>query len=82
MSDAVQPEEFRNVKAGEWVAPAHQGYLMKCCDCGLVHRFDYRIVKVNKNRKTATIQGARYHVQMRAYRAGNPGYGGYEKGNP
>lgn len=52
---------------------------MKCCDCGLVHRFDYRVVKNNKNRKRATIQNARYMVQMRAYRAGNPGYGGYDK---
>lgn len=67
--------EFEAPKAGEWVNPVKGGYLLKCCDCGLVHRFDFRVVKVNKNRKTATVQGARYYVQFRAYRDGYNGFG-------
>lgn len=26
-----------------WVQPVRRGYLMSCCDCGLVHRMDFRI---------------------------------------
>ena len=33
-----KPEE------GEWVSPVMTGYKMSCCDCGLVHRLDFRIV--------------------------------------
>lgn len=32
-------------KAGEWVQPIRNGYKMRCCDCGLVHRLDFRVVK-------------------------------------
>jgi len=28
----------------EWVCPDPKGYLMKCCDCGLVHEAEFRIV--------------------------------------
>ena len=38
-----------------WVQPVKRGYIMACCDCGLVHRMDFR------------IQGGR--VQFRAQRA-------------
>ena len=27
-----------------WVQPVKRGYLMACCDCGLVHRMDFRVV--------------------------------------
>jgi Zn-finger protein len=33
------------VKDGEWVRPVETGYLMGCCDCGLVHRMDFRVHK-------------------------------------
>lgn len=29
----------------EWVCPDPKGYLMKCCDCGLVHEAEFRIVR-------------------------------------
>lgn len=29
----------------EWISPKMRGYLMKCCDCGLVHEIDFRIVR-------------------------------------
>jgi len=32
-----EPEE------GEWVLPVRRGYKMACCDCGLVHRIDFRL---------------------------------------
>ncbi len=38
---------------GEWVQPL-TGYKMACCDCGLVHRMEFR--------------GVRGKIQFRAYR--------------
>ena len=38
---------------GEWVQPV-AGYKMACCDCGLIHRMEFRV-----------RQG---HVQFRAWR--------------
>ncbi len=34
-----EPEE------NEWVRPTQQDYRMMCCDCGLVHHVDFRIVE-------------------------------------
>lgn len=31
-------------KDGEWVQPVKKGYKMRCCDCGLVHRIDFRVL--------------------------------------
>jgi hypothetical protein len=28
-----------------WIQPKHDGYLMQCCDCGLVHELQFRVVK-------------------------------------
>jgi Zn-finger protein len=32
------------IKPGEWVQPVRKGYKLRCCDCGLVHRMDFRVV--------------------------------------
>ena len=32
---------------GEWVQPKRRGYKLACCDCGLVHRLNFRLVKRN-----------------------------------
>jgi len=37
------PLRFKEVKANSWQQPVMKGYLMKCCDCGLVHEMDFRI---------------------------------------
>lgn len=37
--------EYEKPEAGEWVKPKKRGYLMACCDCGLVHRMDFDYVK-------------------------------------
>lgn len=38
-------------KAGEWVQPRRKGYNLACCDCGLVHTLDFRIVKYAENQR-------------------------------
>ena len=53
-----------------WVQPVPKGYLMACCDCGLVHRLDFRIVKgETKDRVQFRAQRApRYTAKERAKR--------------
>lgn len=29
---------------GEWIQPKQHGYKISCCDCGLVHILNFRIV--------------------------------------
>ena len=46
-----EPQEFEQMEATdedgwtEWIHPL-PGYLMKCCDCGLVHEMDARVGRV------------------------------------
>jgi len=35
--------EFELQYAGEWVEPIMRGFRLACCDCGLVHKMDFRI---------------------------------------
>ena len=37
--------KYRRPKSGEWVIPITEGYKFACCDCGLVHRMDFRIAE-------------------------------------
>jgi hypothetical protein len=37
--------KYDEPEAGEWVKPVRKGYKLACCDCGLVHQFDFRVRK-------------------------------------
>lgn len=54
---------FKPVADGEWVQPRHRGYKIACCDCGLVHTFNFSIYRghvfyqaVRNNRSTAMMR--------------------------
>jgi hypothetical protein len=54
------PRRKKYVPAEGWVRPLMNGYLLKCCDCALVHRVDFKkrpvgieIRIVRDDRKTA-----------------------------
>lgn len=34
--------KYYRPQAGEWIKPVRRGYKMACCDCGLVHRLDFK----------------------------------------
>ena len=36
---------YERPEAGEWVQPVRKGYKLACCDCCLVHRMDFVLVK-------------------------------------
>lgn len=40
MGKSTYPE----AEDGEWILPVANGHRHQCCDCGLVHKVDYRIV--------------------------------------
>lgn len=42
---------YPKVEAGSWVQPRMKGYKMACCDCGLVHLLEFKIVKCGRGRK-------------------------------
>ncbi len=52
--------KYTKPKVDEWIQPAPKGYRMACCDCGLVHSLDFRVIKY--------AGGKRTKVQFRARR--------------
>lgn len=56
------------VAAGEWISPRRAGYYMKCCDCGLVHRMHFRLVR-NPRGSGRKIQLKAYRIEARPKRA-------------
>ncbi len=66
MGRLVKRPRFPKVSAGQWVQPKPRGYLMACCDCGLVHRMNFRIVGVRKQR--VQMQAFRHVGQTKAFR--------------
>lgn len=70
------PKKFAIMKAGwggwcKWVMPIPKGYLMKCCDCGLVHEMEF-VAFAEKNRKRDTFEIVKlpypFRVMFRARR--------------
>lgn len=53
--------EYTKPEQGEWIQPRMTGYKLACCDCGLVHRLDFRIAET----KSGDLK-----IQFRAYRDG------------
>jgi hypothetical protein len=51
--------EYPPVKDGEWIRPPMKGYLIACCDCCLVHKFNFKVIDKNDRE----IKGARVIVQ-------------------
>ena len=53
--------KYNAVKAGEWIQPSRGGWKMKCCDCGLVHLFKFRLISY--------ANGSRRKIQFQAFRS-------------
>jgi hypothetical protein len=35
---------YLQIEEGQWIEPAHKGFVHQCCGCGLVHITDYALV--------------------------------------
>ena len=44
--------KYANPKAGEWIQPVMKDYKLACCDCGLVHTVDFKVIKCGRGHKT------------------------------
>jgi hypothetical protein len=64
--------KYRQARDGQWIRPCRRGYRIMCCDCGLVHRVDFKVVcrngrtylafRATRDRKaTAATRRARGH---------------------
>ena len=38
-------KRYRQAYDGDWIRPVRRGYRTACCDCGLVHRYDFAVVE-------------------------------------
>ncbi len=58
-------EPYYHVTDGEWLQVKMRGQLDQCCDCGLVHKQNYRIrdgkIEVQVFRHGPATGGARRH---------------------
>jgi len=55
-----------------WVNPKMKGYLLKCCDCGLVHEMDFEVLvtsRYKKERIATPITSKQFQIRFRARRA-------------
>lgn len=53
---------FPQVQSGEWVTPRMSGYRMQCCDCGLIHRLNFRILRMGKTNLVVQFQAFRHEA--------------------
>jgi hypothetical protein len=36
---------YHVIRYGEWTRPRLRNFREQCCDCGLIHRLDFRIIE-------------------------------------
>jgi hypothetical protein len=52
---------YKKVKEMEWQMPILKGYKMACCDCGLVHTINFKIIQEADQDKE--VKGVRILMQ-------------------
>lgn len=50
---------YYRVSAGEWVQPRRRRYKLSCCDCGLVHEMNFKLVSYGDNKHKIRFQAFR-----------------------
>jgi hypothetical protein len=56
----------------EWVCPDPEQYFMKCCDCGLVHKMQFKVVKYSEGDECKTVNDPSVQAVFRARRTTPP----------
>ena len=57
----------------DWDTPIMDGYKLACCDCGLVHRVDFRAIRIVRQSHNGTfvfheLNKRRFRVKFRVSR--------------
>lgn len=60
---------YYHVTDGEWISVPWRGYKEQCCDCGLIHRLNFRVNKsghleIQTHRDVRATNGARKHFKF------------------
>jgi hypothetical protein len=50
---------FDRLMDNEWHIPRRKNYGMQCCDCGLIHRVDFRLVTRPNGTKSVAVRARR-----------------------
>jgi hypothetical protein len=60
--------DYLHVTAGEWIRVPMKNYREQCCDCGLVHRMNFRIkdgkIEIQAFRDGPATGGARRRTKL------------------
>jgi len=56
----------------EWVCPDPTQYFMKCCDCGLVHEMQFKVVKYSEGDECEAVDDQNVQAVFRARRTNPP----------
>jgi hypothetical protein len=43
--------KYNKPEDNEWIRPVMKGYRIMCCDCGLVHELDFRVIRWGRGHK-------------------------------
>ena len=74
----MKVKKYHIVMDGEWVHPKRKGYKLMCCDCGLIHTINFKLVKtavgnmiyfqpIRDNRATGQARRWRSKYAWKAY---------------
>lgn len=65
----AKKSDYYQVTDGEWIKLPMRNYREQCCDCGLVHRINYRIkdgvIEAQTFRDGLSTGGARRHPRVK-----------------
>jgi len=64
------------VKDNEWIQPIEHGYMMSCCDCGLIHKMNFRVVDGRAEFQASRAVGYTKQYRMHRAKKGRPGLTG------
>ena len=61
--------DYYHVTDGEWITVPKRGYKEQCCDCGLIHRMNFKInakggIDIQTFRDNRATGGARKHFKF------------------
>jgi hypothetical protein len=57
---------YDEIGYGEWTRPRMRDFREQCCDCGLIHRLDFRIVDAKGRSRPASLKKGRSRSSSRS----------------
>jgi hypothetical protein len=65
--------KFEDIQENEWLWPVHKGYRLRCCDCHLVHKIDFKVedgdVAIKFRRDTVNTKKERAKMTIKQERS-------------